>query len=60
MNIEGEFEMKEKISEYISFLDECFEGKLYTLEDVSGGRSYDIKIKVSCNSKDYIFKVFFR
>ncbi len=49
--------MREKIAEYIPFLEECFEGKPYTLAEVSGGRSYDIKVKVSCEGSDYILKV---
>ena len=45
------------ISAYIPFIEQCFEGRACTLEDVPGGRSYDIKAKVNCGGKDYIVKV---
>lgn len=49
--------MSMDFSAYIPFVEECFAGKPYTLQEVAGGRSYDIKMKVSCEGKDYIIKV---
>ena len=49
--------MSADFSAYTAFLEECFAGKPYTLQEVAGGRSYDIKMKVSCEGKDYIVKV---
>lgn len=57
MTLSADRYIENNISKYTSFIEECFDGKEYTLEDVAGGHSYDIKVKAHCDDKDYIIKV---
>lgn len=49
--------MMTDLSDYKGVFDEIFQGKDYVLSDVPGGVSFDIKVKVTCEGKDYIVKV---
>ena len=45
------------ISGYEGVFDEIFQGKKYVLSDIPGGISFDIKVKATCEGKDYIIKI---
>ena len=45
------------ISGYEEVFGEIFKGKNYVLSDVPGGVSFDIKVKATCEGKDYIIKI---
>ncbi len=49
--------MMTNISGYEAVFDEIFQGKDYVLSDIPGGVSSDIKVKATCEGKDYIIKI---
>lgn len=49
--------MNTNLSDYFEVIDRFFLGKDYYLSDIPGGVSFDIKVKASCEDKDYIIKV---
>lgn len=49
--------MMTNISGYEGVFDEIFQGKDYRLSEIPGGVSFDIKVKATCEGKDYILKV---
>lgn len=42
---------------YRGLLEDCFQGKKYVLSAIGGGLSEDIKVKASCEGREYIVKV---
>lgn len=57
MMTSAEGNLEQDMLRYRPFIEECFGGKRYTLEEVPGGRSFDIKAKAHCDGKDYMVKV---
>ena len=46
-----------QIEKYVPFIDQCLGKGSYTMEDIRGGSSYDIKKKLTCGDAAYIVKV---
>ena len=53
MMTSAEGNLEQDMLRYRPFIEECFGGKRYTLEEVPGGRSFDIKAKAHCDGKIY-------